>query len=137
MNNRQSLAELRIKMTELETEIKSKYRDALKEATSEIFEKFPTLENFSWTQYTPYFNDGEPCEFCIHADYPSATFAGEEEDELPCNVSETIPGQVGASVEEFVTELIKPFERTVQSLLGEGKVIISRTGIDVEFYDHD
>jgi hypothetical protein len=26
----------------------------------------PTITWFGWTQYTPYFNDGEPCIFSIH-----------------------------------------------------------------------
>lgn len=26
----------------------------------------PGIEWFEWTQYTPYFNDGEPCVFSIH-----------------------------------------------------------------------
>jgi hypothetical protein len=25
----------------------------------------PTIESFGWTQYTPYFNDGEPCVFHV------------------------------------------------------------------------
>jgi hypothetical protein len=32
-----------------------------------IFEAFPnTIKNVWWTQYTPFFNDGEPCEFSVH-----------------------------------------------------------------------
>jgi hypothetical protein len=26
----------------------------------------PTIESFGWTQYTPYFNDGEPCVFSVN-----------------------------------------------------------------------
>lgn len=26
----------------------------------------PTCAEFAWNQYTPYFNDGDPCEFGIH-----------------------------------------------------------------------
>lgn len=35
---------------------------------SGIFEKYPELVQFSWNQYTPYFNDGEPCEFTARID---------------------------------------------------------------------
>lgn len=35
-----------------------------------IFEQAPTLKSFGWTQYTPYFNDGDTCEFGVHYDYP-------------------------------------------------------------------
>jgi hypothetical protein len=27
----------------------------------------PTIIEFGWRQYTPYFNDGEPCEFSAHS----------------------------------------------------------------------
>lgn len=26
----------------------------------------PTIKAFGWRQYTPYFNDGDPCEFGVH-----------------------------------------------------------------------
>lgn len=36
----------------------------------EIFEKTDKIDSFSWTQYTPYFNDGDECTFSVHCDYP-------------------------------------------------------------------
>jgi hypothetical protein len=35
-----------------------------------IFDKHPALSSFGWTQYTPYFNDGEACYFGVQADEP-------------------------------------------------------------------
>lgn len=29
----------------------------------ELCKKVPIIKKFGWSQYTPYFNDGEPCEF--------------------------------------------------------------------------
>ena len=34
-----------------------------------IFDTFPEVKSVSWTQYTPYFNDGEECTFSAHIDY--------------------------------------------------------------------
>ena len=31
----------------------------------ELFAKSKLIDSFSWTQYTPYFNDGETCEFHV------------------------------------------------------------------------
>ena len=39
---------------------------SLKWFFNSIFDTFPTLEWFSWTQYTPYFNDWDTCEFSVH-----------------------------------------------------------------------
>jgi len=33
---------------------------------SDIFATAPNLKSVSWTQYTPYFNDGDTCEFSAH-----------------------------------------------------------------------
>jgi hypothetical protein len=41
-------------------EVGKKYIEAEAKA---LFEKYPEMEEFSWTQYTPYFNDGDQCEF--------------------------------------------------------------------------
>lgn len=35
----------------------------LKEAFAEFFVKHPKVKMITWTQYTPYFNDGDTCEF--------------------------------------------------------------------------
>jgi hypothetical protein len=32
----------------------------------EFFNLYPFIERIQWTQYTPYFNDGEPCEFGVN-----------------------------------------------------------------------
>jgi hypothetical protein len=31
-----------------------------------VFEQVPEVKSFSWVQYAPYFNDGEPCTFSRH-----------------------------------------------------------------------
>ena len=36
----------------------------------ELFAKSKLIDSFGWTQYTPYFNDGDTCEFGVHADDP-------------------------------------------------------------------
>jgi hypothetical protein len=36
----------------------------------ELFDKSEKIESFSWTQYTPYFNDGDTCEFRVSCDDP-------------------------------------------------------------------
>ena len=52
------------------TEIKAQFqRDAqvkLKEVFAEFWEKNPGIKTVLWTQYAPYFNDGDPCEFSVN-----------------------------------------------------------------------
>lgn len=34
-------------------------------AAQQLFATAPEIESVFWVQYTPYFNDGEPCTFCV------------------------------------------------------------------------
>lgn len=36
----------------------------------ELFEKTDKIKSFGWTQYTPYFSDGDICEFSVNCDDP-------------------------------------------------------------------
>jgi hypothetical protein len=49
-------------------ELKQKGMEILKNNLLEFFNKYPTVESFTWYQYTDYFNDGEPCYFSVHSD---------------------------------------------------------------------
>lgn len=48
---------------------------------AEIFAQAPNLKSFGWTQYTPYFNDGDSCEFGTNFSYPYINGANEDYDE--------------------------------------------------------
>lgn len=54
------------------------FREALKTALLKFLEKHPENSGVCWRQFTPYFNDGEPCVFRVG--YPC--FVEEEYDEL-------------------------------------------------------
>lgn len=43
-----------------------------------IQKQYPEMEGVVWTQYTPYFNDGEPCEFSVDE---VGFFTKDEEDQ--------------------------------------------------------
>jgi hypothetical protein len=48
----------------------------------DLFKQAPKLKSFGWTQYTPYFNDGDTCEFSVHLDYPLINGSNEEYDDV-------------------------------------------------------
>lgn len=56
-------------------------RKALLEDFKAAFERAPEVLAYRWTQYTPYFNDGEPCEFRVNDLEWSGKVEGEEGDE--------------------------------------------------------
>jgi hypothetical protein len=51
---------LRISLDNIEKKALQKY---LKEKFKELFIKYPEIETASWTQYTPFFADGDICIF--------------------------------------------------------------------------
>ena len=55
------------------TKQKKVFVTKMKENISIIFHDFfednSDIKKLTWTQYTPYFNDGEPCEFSTYLDY--------------------------------------------------------------------
>ena len=49
-----------------------------KETTKEFFEKNPGIKAIVWAQFTPYFNDGDTCEFGVN----DPTFTNAEGEDL-------------------------------------------------------
>jgi hypothetical protein len=59
--------ELQDKIAALKEEMQSKSKELMKEVFREFFEKYADIvENVYWTQYVPFFNDGEPCVFRVN-----------------------------------------------------------------------
>lgn len=63
---------------ELQKKFQESAQTLFKETTKEFFDKNPGITGVVWTQYTPYFNDGDTCEFSVH----EATFTNAPVDEL-------------------------------------------------------
>lgn len=53
----------------VKAEFQKKLRAGLKDVFKEFFEKTPEIKTIRWTQYTPYFNDGEECVFSVNDPY--------------------------------------------------------------------
>lgn len=116
----------------------------------ELFAKSKLIDSFSWTQYTPYFNDGETCEFHVYADYPEVN--GENIDDVewydwkikfPKYENEIDKTKVNVEECNIVLEFIKAIESIpeefMQGLFGDhAKVTIFRDGsVETDVYDHD
>lgn len=62
-NKPKKLSAIAEKMRELNEMMKRDGQNALKEAFVDFFNAHPEATSIRWTQYTPYFNDGEACTF--------------------------------------------------------------------------
>lgn len=65
----ESLDQLVHQIKAFKNKIHAEGKALLEESFKDIFVKHPEIEYITWTQYAPYFNDGEPCEFSVHEPY--------------------------------------------------------------------
>lgn len=65
--NMQQIVNLRQQIESARVQMKEAAKAMMKDGTTAIFEEYGDLiHSFGWRQYTPYFNDGDPCEFSMH-----------------------------------------------------------------------
>lgn len=64
---KQKIADINAKKQELVSDLRKDFAPMLQP----LFEKSNgKIKSFGWTQYTPYFNDGDECTFSTNVDYP-------------------------------------------------------------------
>lgn len=130
----------------LKKQMESKGQAILRECFAEFFDAHPDVLAMQWTQYTPHFNDGDPCTFRVNGGrYCSLKIegvAGEDgEDEAPegfvSKYSDAAEGR--ESLFEAAEELFSAIpDEMFQAALGDHvDVTATRDGFDVEEYEHD
>lgn len=138
---------------------------ALKTAFIEFFDKCPEIVEICWTQYTPYFNDGDACTFSVddvvyHTQehvVNEGSFAGWEYLSEICAYYDACCAQAGCEwadpptpprrlteaeqrLMDAVEELLPLFglEDLLQSTFGDHVCVrATRDGFHTEEYDHD
>jgi hypothetical protein len=105
--------------------LKNEGEAAMKEAFKEVFDKHPCIDSVYWTQYTPYFNDGDPCYFRMNE------FEVEwDEDEADTDHD--------AAIEDINEIFEEAGEDVFEQLFGDHKRIeVTREGISIRKYSHD
>lgn len=152
---------------ELKRQFQERAQALFKNITKEFFEKNPGITAIVWTQYTPYFNDGDTCEFrvndCTFTNAPDPEhvhweeYEGDEEDVWTAtNIKYVLEsdrdwyketadlirkhGGVNVASCELMSKAIcsNEMEDVMLAMFGDHvKVIATREGFDVEDYDHD
>jgi hypothetical protein len=163
MNFEQKLEHLKSKNSQIDNlkkEIKDMSSELFDDFRDYIFNKYPQIESFGWTQYTPYFNDGESCVFYANTDYIKINeeyvddsdwfspinivkignwnrelrvYEGREEEPNP-NYNKNL---VDASYE--IGDFLGNFDNDFYlSKFGDhAEITMTKNGIDISDYDHD
>ncbi len=151
-----------VKMNEELAEVRKTYQEKLqtifKQTFVEYFENNPEVNAVGWRQYTPYFNDGEPCEFRCYTECAFATNAiGDQLSEVEygeyngddksiwvldpdygCHNEEAIPEGVEEKHDALLTVLGLIENSVFLELFGDHcTVIATRKGFDIHEYSHD
>jgi len=61
--------ELVIAQQELAKKFQATAQELFKKTTKNFFDSVPEIKAFYWSQYTPYFNDGDECVFSVNDVY--------------------------------------------------------------------
>jgi hypothetical protein len=163
MNYQEKLKSLRQKNSELsklKSEILNISSDIFEDFYKYIFDKYPTLESFGWTQYTPYFNDGETCVFYANTDYISVNDEYVDDAKWASEVNVLNCGNWNRELKLFEDRVEEPnpnydpvlteASNEITNFLGNfdngfylskfgdhASITVSKDGVDISDYDHD
>ena len=125
------------KVKAMRDELSNEFKTQFKTISTEIFAKYPEILKFGWTQYTPYFNDGDPCVFHYNAMYV-------------CTDPETADGSIyeweemyGSNAKKYpelaeFEKVLSSSEDILLAMFGDHvQVTVTPVGIDVDEYEHD
>lgn len=131
----------------------------VQEMAKDIFDAFPCVRAIQWTQYTPYFNDGDPCYFSVNEarialnkDFMESLQASEKQClyeyhddfmEFSCRLTDhqnTPTAQVLKKINEALGDfqgVLNDLSEAMQETFGDHQQItITRDGIEAEEYSH-
>lgn len=125
----QSLQEFESKIAELKKEFQNLFQDRV----NVLFGAVPDLEGISIIQYTPYFNDGDVCEFRIG----SVSFHEEEDFEQEWDDDFDSPADQ-QELKDALNEFIYNNQDLMKDMYGDHAYIrITRAGTDISEYEHE
>lgn len=125
------------KVKAMRDELSNEFKTQFKTISTEIFAKYPEILKFGWTQYTPYFNDGDPCVFSYNSMYfctdPEAVDESIYEwEEMYGSNAKKYP-----ELAEF-EKVLSSSEDILLAMFGDHvQVTVTPAGIDVDEYEHD
>lgn len=148
--------EMNAEMTALRETYQKRGQEVFKQAFKEFFDANPEAHVIGWRQYTPYFNDGDTCEFRCYAEYAFVSNANDydnihygeyegddesvwiEDPDYGDFNEEAIPKQVIEHAQALRNLLAKIDENVFLDMFGDHvRVFATRDGFDVEEFDHD
>jgi hypothetical protein len=138
-----------------QSEFRKKLEVEMKKTFKSFFDEVTDVKTIIWTQYAPYFNDGDECIFHVHAaTFTNATgeelenihygeYVGEDESIFAYGEDSYSDHNLAPETQQACDALdsliqSQAVEAIFQALFGSHvKVTATAAGFDTEHYDHD
>lgn len=151
------LKQMNAELEQLKAAHLEKSKGIFTNVAAQLFTKHPALQSFGWTQYTPYYNDGDECVFSARTDDPDIngidSYSMDFEDELITDYdsskkdgngnyskkpNEWYGHPIKGAVED-VKEFLSNIDNAVlRDMFGDHvQVKVTANGTEVEEYEHD
>lgn len=153
---------LLLKIEAAKEEASTNARKLFRPIFDEFFEKCPIIESIYWTQYTPYWNDGDECVFGVNDIYftnyvieitesshhPEDTYEDYENGDFVRGEHRLHYGRVGV-LEKLLTDEQKQLIMNISQLLdhnndvmelvfgNDAEIVVTKTDHTIYEYDHD
>lgn len=113
--------------------MREEFKVLFQERVDILFGAVPDLEAIEIIQYTPYFMDGDVCEFSIS----SVSFYDEEEFDSDYESDFSSPSEQQV-LKDALNRFIYGNEELMKSMYGDhARIVITREGTEVNEYDHE
>jgi hypothetical protein len=163
MNFEQKLKELKekqSKISDIKKEVVDLSSSIFEDFYKYIFEKYPKLESFGWSQYTPYFNDGDTCIFSVNTDYISINDECVDDADWSSKVNIISWGTWNRELRVYEGKVEEPnpkYDNELSSASSEisnflggfdndfylakfgdhAEITVTKNGVDISDYEHD
>jgi hypothetical protein len=147
--NLDELKAVKKQINDLKKDAAKKVKELFHVAVAELFKENPKLTSISWTQYTPYFNDGDTCEFSSGHDYCDINgvneddWEDEDEDEEDSESEDSELPEVTEAEMKVLKKVVSDFMKhwdddDMYDLFGDHvQVTVTAKGIETEDYEHE
>ncbi len=127
------IVELGKELNEKKQALMKQVKEQLQPALLEVLNNNPNIIAIGWRQYTPYFNDGDTCEFSVH----DVQWCDSEEM-LEDSMWEWNYANDGPEDLQALADVINGNEDIMKEVFGDHvQVTVTREGVEVEGYDHE
>lgn len=133
----QEYAALKRRQKELQAEMKDVAPKAFRLEAQRLFDEHEALDSFGWNQYTPYYCDGEPCNFSSYHTEPEINdyYDGDCPSKEDLFYGPAKHKEIAAAVKKFLSSYS---EEEVREIFGDHvSVKVTKSGITTERYDHE